>query len=791
MLHSRLFFRPAPWWPGFLCLALLCVALPGVVRAQVDGWRSYTSFRSVLDLAAAGESVAVGTTGGLFLYRTADGELTPYTAGQGLHSVQTQALAYDARRDVLWIGYQDGVLDRLELRSGNITSFRDIARSQRFTNLEINRLVVEGDSLLVATAFGLVVFDVVRREVRDTYSQLGALPPATPVRDVAVASIDGGARALWLASGEGIVTAPLSTPNLQDPRAWRVETVGLPSSDVRSVAAFNGQLYAGTAGGLARRNAGATYSNVGITGQAVNDLRASAGRLLGIDVFGVLVVEQGGSARRVQIPGFERPRAILPGVGEEAWVGDAAGGLVSVGITSGAITVRRGNIHPDGPYQGVFSDLFVDASGHLWASGQAGADHGFYRLGADGRWTNYVQTLVPEMMGRSSFERIYVDQKGNAWAGASGGGVVQVAPDGKVAVYDERNSSLRGVSGTTNFILVGGIASDRDANVWITSRGSPAALNVRTAAGEWTALPPLTCSGFSSTGLTYDQIMIDSFGQKWIMVIDEKNFRRTLGLLVLDTRNTPTDTSDDRCRYFAQEGASGQGLPSASVKAVVEDRDGVVWVGTEKGLAFVINNGIVAADPGATPVWPQFADRSRGLFVLSGSDVRDLAVDPANRLWVATTRGVHLVEAVAGGYDVVRSFTKDNSPLPSDVVTAVAVHPKTGRVFFATDRGMVSFDGEAVAPVEQVADLLVYPNPVRVAEGAAPSVFIEGLVEETELRIVAPHGEVVARLSTRGGRARWDARDAQGRLVPSGVYLVVAVGTGGEGAAYGRVAVIR
>ncbi|WP_243664707.1 hypothetical protein [Rhodothermus marinus] len=44
---------------------------------------------------------------------------------------------------------------------------------------------------------------------------------------------------------------------------------------------------------------------------------------------------------------------------------------------------------------------------------------------------------------------------------------------------------------------------------------------------------------------------------------------------------------------------------------------------------------------------------------------------------------------------------------------------------------------------------------------------------------------------TRGGRVRWDGRDRYGRPVPSGVYLIVAVGQNGEGIAYGKVAILR
>ncbi len=50
---------------------------------------------------------------------------------------------------------------------------------------------------------------------------------------------------------------------------------------------------------------------------------------------------------------------------------------------------------------------------------------------------------------------------------------------------------------------------------------------------------------------------------------------------------------------------------------------------------------------------------------------------------------------------------------------------------------------------------------------------------------------MVWRDDTRGGSYVWDGRNLRGDVVPSGVYVVVAVGSDGEGAGYGRVAILR
>ena len=226
------------------------------------------------------------------------------------------------------------------------------------------------------------------------------------------------------------------------------------------------------------------------------------------------------------------------------------------------------------------------------------------------------------------------------------------------------------------------------------------------------------------------------------------------------------------------------------ITSITEDRLGRVWIGTDNGPAFFLSSTVAARDATTEANWPLWADRTLGTFVLSSLLINDIVVDPSNRLWLATNEGAYLVQE-ADGFERVEFFTAANSPLFSDVVNAVAVEGETGEVYLSTDKGLISFRGDAVNPVAQKRDLLVYPNPVRLIEGAMPEIFIEGLVEETEIKVVALHGEVVAQFSARGGRARWDGRDQSQNLVPSGVYLVVAVGENGEGTAFGKVAVVR
>jgi len=169
-------------------------------------------------------------------------------------------------------------------------------------------------------------------------------------------------------------------------------------------------------------------------------------------------------------------------------------------------------------------------------------------------------------------------------------------------------------------------------------------------------------------------------------------------------------------------------------------------------------------------------------------EVLDLEVDPAGQVWVATTSGAYLLNAAGDG--LVRTVTADTSPLPSDLISRIAVDPTTGRVFFVTDGGLFSAPGDATRPTAGADGLTASPSPFRPAQDAS-GVVVRGLsASVSDVRVVTVAGDVVFAAEIRGGSFRWDGRDRSGRPVPSGVYLVSAAGSDGS-RRVGKVAVIR
>ena len=777
---------------SLLVLLVAVLVFAPDASAQNERWQAQPSLRNVQALDASETAVWVGTEGGVYSYTLGSGEIERYTPVQGLSRVDVQAITYDSARDAVWIGYADGVLDRLDVATGAVQPFFDIAQATRFSAREINRIDVEADSLLIATGFGVVVFDASRGEVSDTYERFGSLNAATAVGDVLVAPLPDGQPGVWVGTSQGIAYAPLTTPNFREPSAWTVDPAA--PENVLSLAAIGGEIFAGIEqtddenGDVRRRRADGVWDRLFVGNESMPELFVDGSTLFAVSPFKVIVRDAAGVATFYDVAGTSGVQTGTLGPEGNLWVGDLFEGLIAYpnldGVEAGDVEPAL-RLIPNGPETNRILSLDVADEGTVWAGYDALASsiNGFGRF--DGTtWTNFSfgNGALPDW---ASIPTIHVGEAGSVWAGSGdvnrGVGIFQYTPDGEIIQYTPANSSLRPVSaGSPGYVVAAGLDTDDEGRLWVSNRFASPALHVRTPEGEWQGLDR---PSEVPSDLSYDKVYVDSFGQKWITGY------RNNGFLVLDTRGTPLNASDDRAAVVRTVGSVGTGLPDGNVNAIVEDRSGRIWLGTDRGLATVFSPGSAfAGDLASQITWARTPDGAS--FFLRDLRIFDIAVDPADRKWLASNSGVWLLNAA--GDEVIANFTTENSPLPSDVVVAVAVDEESGTVHFATSGGLYSYRGDAVAAVPTAEDLFIYPNPVRGNGGPLPEIAITGLVDEADVRVLTVDGQVVASFLTRGGSTRWDGRDQRtGRFVPSGVYIVAASGQNDEGTAYGKVAVIR
>jgi hypothetical protein len=163
--------------------------------------------------------------------------------------------------------------------------------------------------------------------------------------------------------------------------------------------------------------------------------------------------------------------------------------------------------------------------------------------------------------------------------------------------------------------------------------------------------------------------------------------------------------------------------------------------------------------------------------LLSTEKINDIAVDGGNRKWIATEKsGVFLVSD--DGKKEIRHFTEENSPLFSNNVLTLAVNDLTGEVFFGTDKGIVSYRGEATEATDDFGKVYVFPNPVR--EDFEGDITVTGLARDANVKFTDISGNLVYETTALGGQAVWDGRNFRGERVHTGVYLVFCTNRDGS-----------
>jgi ligand-binding sensor domain-containing protein len=324
----------------------------------------------------------------------------------------------------------------------------------------------------------------------------------------------------------------------------------------------------------------------------------------------------------------------------------------------------------------------------------------------------------------------------------------------KAQLFNPRNSSLMGT--TNNSCFTSGVVADSKGNSWVSNSGTTKSIHVYQPDGKWT--------GFTNPfGITdVGTLEIDDIGQIWCTT------KNANGLLVYNPGNSLTASADDKWKQY-KAGAGIGNLPSNQVNCAVKDKNGFIWVGTDRGIGIIQcaeNIFMPAGCEALLPVVQQ--DRFAGL-LFKDENVQTIAVDGADRKWVGTKNGVWLISA--SGEKVIYRFSANNSPLPGNDISKISIDPITGEVFMATNNGLCSFRSTATEPVSTQEKVLVFPNPVP--PGYSGSIAIRGLTNNALVKITNLYGALVYQTRALGGQAIWDGKNTNGTKVASGVYLVI------------------
>ena len=357
-----------------------------------------------------------------------------------------------------------------------------------------------------------------------------------------------------------------------------------------------------------------------------------------------------------------------------------------------------------------------------------------------------------------------------------GNGLLEFRNDVLVNKFTDDNSPLQTIIPGKPFVRICGMAFDNNRNLWITQTEVPGSIKILKPDGDW-IVNPVTIDA-----PVIGDILITRSDKKWIIL------PRGEGLFVFDDNGTPEYFEDDKYKKVIVTTYENEVMPY--VYCIAEDLDGNIWAGTDQGpVIYYSPDRIFDSDLKASRIKIPRNDGS-GLadYMLGTETITSIAIDGANRKWLGTqSSGSYLLSS--DGSTLLSNFTESNSPLFSNSVISIAVDDKSGDVWFATNKGIISYRSEAIKSFDNFTNVYAFPNPVR--EDFNGNVTITGLMRDTRIRITDISGNLVYSTISDGGQASWDLTTYNGKRVATGVYLAFCASSDGSGACVIKILVIN
>lgn len=747
---------------NFACMKWLFLLIPALFSLAQNSntrWQDHFSYNNIRHIWEINGLVFCSTENGIFSYDPASGEIQKISKTTQLNDVGITAFDYNPDNEILFIGYQSGELDILT-PDGN-HNLLEIPLHQGYTGSKaVNHITTYQNTAIISGDFGIVSYSLESFEFMETvYFLIGG--NYYGVNESVVS--DG---IIYTAGNGGIYSHTLDS-FIANFTSWE-QPQGIPNSPYQDIVVFNGNILANTWGNVYRFD-GSNWSFFG-SFPSLRDMKVNGN---------VLTISQLNEAANydtnfnlLETVSFTQDLNTAAKIGTTTYGGTKEQGLVT-GLNQ---------ILPDGPFNN--KSWFVTALNEQIWIGPGGMNDfnepqtngdGYYHF--DGTAWKHVKSeniqnakdIIHIEVNPDNLNEIYISPwfEYVSWpnAGPSAIGMFKMIDDQVSEHYNLQSSSLK------DKLRIGGSKLDEQGNLWVSqsflTEGGPSGVAKKTAGGGWSFID---IGGDSSKPGVRAPIVYQNHA--WVPL------PRSGGIKVTDMQSV----------YTISSSASSGNLPSGNVLSVTVDQDGVLWIGTLLGLR-VLYNPLEAVQSGSFEAQPIIIEQN-GIpeALLMDTQINDIEVDGANRKWIATeTSGVYYLSE--SGEETIFNFTSGNSPLPSNKVNDINVDPTTGVVYFATDKGVVSYRSDAIDVGDSFGDVYSYPNPVR--PGFTGNVVIKGLPNGADVRIVDVVGNLVYNTKAAGGIAQWDTKNLKGKPVASGIYLVLMTNRDASETKQTKIAIVR
>ena len=758
--------------------AILSILIAITANAGIGDWVLYPSYHNATYCQTAGDKVYVLASGALYSYNTSDEEVRVYDKINTLSDIDITHIEYCKDIKALVVVYSNANIDILfdDEEVYNITDFKN----KSLPDKKINGVDIQGTTAYISTVFGVVELDLEEYEFTNTYT--------TGLNTYCTYLFNG---TLFCGTETGMYSCA-TDKNLLDKNNW----VKKNNYFTKAICELDGMLYCYLDEfGIYSYNADnnilkdVVYNH----GEKYNSMYSNGKEIIASAKKKTTIIT---SPTDVTVYKNSNSNFILKD-GNHFWDCKGYNGIVKCIAKDGEIIVNSTSVTPDSPVRNyceymkfASDDKLLVAGGNLNYFDITFYDGTLMEYDYSGnRWNNLPEDTIKQATGIPYLNLCAIDEDpaepGHYFAGSFGYGLYEFRNGKFVKHYSTHNSPLESVIPTnTRFVRIPSVKFDKEGNLWCINTGTKNIVKVLKNDGTWCELYYKPIEKLA----TMVEPVMDSRGWLWL-----KSLQGEAGIFCAKMNGTPLDSSDDESKAWLNKFVNQDGISYDiyQVFALAEDREGQMWVGTNTGL-FVIDNPKTFFNNGVFKQIKVPRNDGTGLadYLLSGTYIKSIQIDGANRKWIGTNDdGVYLISA--DGLETIHHFTTDNSPLPSNNIVSIAINDRSGEVFIGTDKGIASYMSDATRPEEKLDEnnIYAYPNPVKADYSG--NIAIVGLTHDCNVKIVDTAGYLINEGTSNGGQYTWNGRNARGEKVASGVYYVLTYDSNGNEGVATKIVVIR
>lgn len=762
----------------FYSIFALLVAITTQAQQAIGSWRAHLSYHNATQAEPAGSQLYCLANGDLFSYDKEDTSIRTYYKSNPLSDTDISYIAYSAAYKTLIIAYSNANIDLL-VNDENVYNLPDYLNKNMTQSKDIRHISFSDEYAYLSTSFGVIVINIKKKEISNAYI-LNKKVNACVVNN----------NRMYAATNEGLFTG-LLTDNLLDVNNWKKASEAIYSS----LTIYNKELVGNiTDQGIYLINK-EDYSYSQLAGGYYTFLLSYADKLLAGNAQSLYLFD---NLTKRHYMDHNLDLLHLCYSNGIYWSSRGEKGLVGLKYNEASNQLEEvtSPIIPNSPKRNLpYYMAFTNERLLITGGGQVGDRlnrPGTILMLDENTWSDFEETGISQQTGHeykdiTSLAQDPLDAE-HHFASSAGEGIYEFRNQKFIKNYSMHNSPLEsavpGESAASSYVRISGLRYDRNNNLWMLNSSPKNNIHVLKPTGEWVTLDYREIG----TPNNFEHTLFDKRGWLWAV----SSWVLSYGIFCVDTNRTLEDSSDDRHRYINRfMNQDGTLLEHTGIYCITEDKDENIWIGTGQG-PIVINNPTKFFEEGfrCTQIKvPRNDGTNLADFLLANDIINDIAVDGANRKWIGTeTNGLYLLSA--DGLETIHHFTAENSPLLSNSITGIAIHPRTGEVFIGTSKGLISYQSDATEAGESFSeDIYAYPNPVKPDYSGV--ITVTGLVRDSDVRITNVSGKLMYKGTSVGGQFTWDGRNEQGRRVSSGIYFVLAADAEGKEGVVTKIAFIQ